>query len=87
LSTAPVSPDRAREAGRGARRGGPQLPPPRRGAALLTVPKRLVQVIQEIGHLLLQVGGARRSLVDEVVQEVLDAKGGTLLLQGVGPWG
>lgn len=47
----------------------------------------LVQVVQEIGHLLLQVGGARRSLVDEVVQEVLDAKGGTLLLQGVGPWG
>ena len=47
----------------------------------------LVQVVQEIGHLLLQVGGARRSLVDEVVQEVLDAKGRTLLLQGVGPWG
>jgi len=40
----------------------------------------LVQVVQEVGHLLLQVGGARRSLVDEVVQEVLDAKGGTLLL-------
>ena len=51
------------------------------------VDEGLVQVVQEIGHLLLQVGGARRSLVDEVVQEVLDAKGGTLLLQGVGPWG
>lgn len=47
----------------------------------------LVQVVQEVGHLLLEVGGARGSLVDEVVQEVLDAKGGTLLLQGVGPWG
>ena len=47
----------------------------------------LVQVVQEVGHLLLEVGGARGSLVNEVVQEVLDTEGGTLLLQGVGPWG
>ena len=47
----------------------------------------LMQVVQEVGHLLLQVGGTRRSLVNEVVQQVLDAEGGTLLLQGVGPWG
>jgi hypothetical protein len=46
-----------------------------------------MQVVQEVGHLLLKVGGTRRSLVNEVVQQVLDAEGRTLLLQGVGPWG
>jgi hypothetical protein len=47
----------------------------------------LMQVVQEVGHLLLEVGGARGSLLNEVVQQVLDAEGGTLLLQGIGPWG
>ena len=46
-----------------------------------------MQVVQDVGHLLLQVGGARGSLLNEVVQQVLDAEGGTLLLQGIGSWG
>jgi len=46
-----------------------------------------VQAVQDVGHLLLDVRGASGTLIDEVVQQVLDAEGGTLLLQGIGPWG
>jgi succinyl-CoA synthetase alpha subunit len=45
-----------------------------------------MQAVQDVGHLLLDVWGASGTLFDEVVQQVFDAEGGTLLLQGIGSW-
>ena len=42
-----------------------------------------MQAVQDVGHLLLDVWGASGTLFNEVVQQVLDAEGGTLLLQGI----